>query len=68
MANNLLEQVQNDLDKAKRESVKASLKKMLEDRAKAKATLVGIEDAIVDLLLSVGDKEEDIRAFLNPAE
>jgi len=60
----LLQSVQEDLNKAKKESAKAKLKTMFEDRIKAKTALEGIEDNIVTLLVSVGETEDGVRAML----
>ena len=61
----LLNSVTEELKKAEKESAKAKLKAMMVDRIKAKAVVQNINDQIVELLTSVGETEEDIRALLS---
>jgi len=56
-----------DIKKAQRESAKGKLKDMLNKRADAKAVVSGIEESIVELLVSVGETEADVRAMLEGA-
>lgn len=60
----ILESVTNDLVKAAKESAKAKVKKLIEDRQKAADVIHGIDDQIVEILVNVGEKEEDIRAAI----
>lgn len=64
MEKSLLTSVVEELKKAERESAKAKLKAMFADRIKAKGVLKNIDDQIVELLTSVGETEEGIRAIL----
>jgi len=64
MEKSLITAVQDELKKAERDSAKAKLKTMFADRIKAKETIKNIDDQIVDLLTTVGETEEGIRALL----
>lgn len=64
MEKSLLSSVMDELKKAEKESAKAKLKALFGDRIKAKDVLKNIDDKIVELLLSVGETEEGIRALL----
>lgn len=61
----ILESVTNDLAKAAKESAKAKVKKLIEDRQKAADVINGIDDQIVEILVNVGEKEEDVRAAIS---
>lgn len=64
MASDILNSVTAEILKARKESAKAKVKKLIEDLDKAEAVVEGIKDEIVSILVDVGDKEEEIRAAL----
>lgn len=51
----ILSQVQSELTKAKRESVKGRVKKLMEDWVKANDTCKKIEQEIADTIAEVGE-------------
>lgn len=61
----LLEIVQNEAKKAKRDAVRASVKAKYADLIKAQQVVADIQDAIIADLLSVGENEAEIRAILS---
>jgi hypothetical protein len=63
-AKSLLGSAIADLNKSARESAKGKLKDLLGKRADAKKVVSGIEDQIVELLVSVGETEADVRAMI----
>jgi hypothetical protein len=60
----LLGQIRDEASKAKREAVKAELKKLYADYNKAAEVVEGIEAKIIELLKSVGEDEKTIRSML----
>lgn len=60
----LLAQIRDEASKAKREAVKAELKKLYSDYNKAAEVVEGIEAKIIELLKSVGEDETTIRSLL----
>ena len=68
MASQILESVTNDINKARKESAKAKVKKLIEDLDKANAVVEGIIDNIVAELVAVGEDETEVRAALTTAQ
>lgn len=64
ISKSLLVQIRDEAAKAKRDSVKAELKKFYSDYNKAVEVVEGIEAKIIELLKSVGEDEAAIRSML----
>lgn len=60
----ILNQVRADLEKARKESVKAKVKKLYEDYLASVEVTKGIEAKIVEELSTIGETEETIRELL----
>lgn len=63
----ILQVIQDEEKKAKRDSAKQKAKALFGDLVKARAVADGIENQIVDVLADVGETEEEIRAILSAA-
>lgn len=67
MASSILESVVSKLDKARRESAEAKVKKLFEDYQKTLDILESMAQQIVTELVAVGESEAEIRAALKAA-
>ncbi len=65
MADLILDQIKNEAFKAKKESVKAKLKKLYEDYNNSVEVTEGIKAQIVELVSTVGENAEETLALLN---
>lgn len=61
MSESILHQVKAEITKAKREAVKKKLKEIYTEYLKTQEVLQGMEQQMVDLVASIGDKEENIK-------
>lgn len=64
MSNSLLEQIQLEAAKAKREAAKAKLKTLYADYNKAVEVVKGIESQIIDVVKEAGDDPETVKDLL----